>query len=127
MATKDIVSSGTLWKQPNWFFFSFFLLLFFWQEQYGISHINPAFFFFPLGTVREMCPQVNRQLGEMESRLGHESAGWGSTLHLSGVWLPPSKPLRSSMASGTVEGHDDLSSLQPPLGACGTSAHFYIS
>lgn len=65
-------------------------------------HDSCLFFTF-LGTVKEMClQQVYRQHGEMESRLGHGSAGWGSTLHLSGHWLSPSKSLKSSMASVPV-------------------------
>jgi cytochrome b561 len=60
------------------FLFLFFLLLLLGKSIME-SHRNPTYFFFfkVLGTIKEMCPQqVYRQRGEMESRLGHESAGW---------------------------------------------------
>lgn len=99
LLTKCIVSSVVLSRKsqiaPPPFFFLARVL---WSS----SHESCLFFRF-LGTVKDMCfQQMSRHHGEMESRLEHESAGLGLTLHVSGRGLSSSKSLRSSMASMPV-------------------------
>lgn len=80
LAFKDIASSVLL-SGINWFPPP----LHFLERVLWSSSLDPCLLFKFLGIVKKMClQQVYRQHGQRESRLGHESAGLGSTLNVSG-------------------------------------------